>query len=76
MYSVYIDMLTDAWDVPRGVSYAPGLEQEYGLLPSPFFEIRTTNNIATGGFERNLKPQQRLEGSVTRSRTETFWARL
>lgn len=60
------------WDVPMHVSYAPGLEQENGLLPTPFREIITENNTATVGFEWNFRSQQTLEVSVTESRTESL----
>lgn len=60
------------WDVPMHVSYAPGLEQENGLLPSPYSDTTTTNNTATVGFEWNFRPQQTVELSLTESRTETY----
>ncbi|MCY3884905.1 MAG: TonB-dependent receptor plug domain-containing protein, partial [Gammaproteobacteria bacterium] len=59
------------WDVPMHVSYAPGVEQENGLLPTPYSDIETTNNTATIGFEWSFRPQQTIESWITESRTET-----
>ncbi len=59
------------FDVPMHVSYAPGLEQENGLLPSPYSDIVTENNTATVGFEWNFRSQQTLEAYIRESRTES-----
>ena len=58
------------WDVPMHVSYAPGLEQENGLLPTPFSEAIDENNTATLGFEWSFRDQQTVEMSISESRTE------
>lgn len=58
--------------VPMHVSYAPGREQENGLLPTPYSDTTTTGNTATTGIQWNFRPQQTLEVFVTESRTETF----
>ena len=59
------------WDVPMYVSYVPSLEQENGLLPTPYSDIVTQNNTATAGIEWSFRPQQTVEISITESRTES-----
>ena len=59
------------WDVPMHVTYAPGLEQDNGLLPTPYSDTVTENNTATVGFEWSFRPQQTMEVSITESRTQT-----
>lgn len=56
---------------PMYIRYAPGREQENGLLPTPFTEIVNRNSSATIGAEWAFMERNTVEIEVTESRSTT-----
>lgn len=56
---------------PMVISYAPGVEQDNGLLPTPFQENAGTNMDWTLGLQWNIFENHTLELEVTESTSET-----
>lgn len=56
---------------PMHVYYAPGREQENGLLPSPYTTIETSSNSANLRLRWDFHPNHWVEMKVNESRTQT-----